>query len=120
MRLLTRSIGGSCCVCLFASRKARGHELAFRFAGSAADVPLNSFGERQFDNLVLLAQSLTGAGMEKGGKGKAVTVADVMDFIEDGGESFLGFVYVTVVWRPLTCERCANGQPSLSRGIDRP
>lgn len=62
--------------------KARGHELAFRFAGSA-DVPLTSFGERKFDNLVLLAQSLTGA-VEKGSK--AVTVADVMEFIEDGGE----------------------------------
>lgn len=65
--------------------KARGHELAFRFAESAADVPLSSFGEREFDNLILLAQSLTGA-TEKGGKGKTVTVADVMEFIEDGGE----------------------------------
>eukprot|EP00903_Cladosiphon_okamuranus_P011802 g11090.t1 len=69
----------------FAALKARGHELAFRFAESpAADVPLTYFGEREFDNLILLAQSLTGAP-EKGGKGKGVTVADVMEFIEDGG-----------------------------------
>lgn len=67
------------------TKKARGHDLAFRFAGSAAPVALKSFGEREFDNLVLLAQSLSGdAG--KGGQ-KAVTVADVMEFIEDGGEA---------------------------------
>lgn len=83
----------ACVLCLFLARKARGHELAFRFAGSAAVVPLTSFGERKFDNLVLLAQSLTGSGTEKGGKGKAVTVADVMDFIEDGGELVLGFCW---------------------------
>ncbi|CBJ28067.1 Oligosaccharyltransferase, OST48 subunit (or beta subunit) [Ectocarpus siliculosus] len=65
----------------FSALEARGHELAFRFAGSA-DVPLTSFGEREFDNLVLLAQSLSGA-VEKGSK--AVTVADIMEFIEDGG-----------------------------------
>lgn len=70
------------------NKKARGHELAFRFAESAADVPLSSFGEREFDNLILLAQSLTGA-VEKGGDGNAVAVADVMEFIEDGGEFFL-------------------------------
>lgn len=42
----------------------------------------------------MLAQSLTGAA-EKGGKGKAVTVADVMEFIEDGGELFfVGCIFV--------------------------
>lgn len=71
--------------------KARGHELAFRFAESA-DVPLTSFGERKFDNLVLLAQSLSGA-VEKGSK--AVTVADVMEFIEDGGERVYYEYYIT-------------------------
>lgn len=61
--------------------QARGHKLAFRFAGSTADsVQLSLFGERQFDNLVLLAPSLSGSKKSEG-----VDVADVMGFIEDGG-----------------------------------
>ncbi|CAN0397752.1 unnamed protein product, partial [Hapterophycus canaliculatus] len=67
--------------------QARGHELAFRFPGST-DMPLAAYGEREFDNLVLLAQSLSGAAAEKGSR--AVTVADVMEFIEDGGNVLVG------------------------------
>ena len=45
-------------------------------------MPLTVFGEREFDNLVLLAQpGSEGADKRKG----TVTVADVMGFIEDGG-----------------------------------
>lgn len=80
-----------CCVSCFSlkycccTQQARGHELAFRFAASTADsVQLSLFGERQFDNLVLLAPSLSGSK-----KGQGVDVADVMGFIEDGGGHFV-------------------------------
>lgn len=66
------------------SMQARGHNLMFRSAGAAGSgVPLTLFGERQFDNLVVFARSLTEAAIK--GKG-AVTVADIMGFVEDGGE----------------------------------
>ncbi|CAN0096653.1 unnamed protein product, partial [Laminaria digitata] len=67
----------------FSALKARGHELAFRFSGtSGSNLPLTLFGEREFDNLVLLAQPVSGGADKRKG---AVTIADVMGFIEDGG-----------------------------------
>lgn len=87
-------------------QQARGHELTLRFPGST-DVPLAAYGEREFDNLVLLAQSLSGAAGDKGSR--AVTVANVMEFIEDGGElaqaSCLSLVVCSfrVYWCVLVC-----------------
>ena len=63
----------------------RGHELVFRFPGvEGGKVELSLFGEKRFDNLIVLAQSLSGKSKEKE-TAAAVTVQDVMGFIEDGG-----------------------------------
>lgn len=80
--------------------QARGHELAFRFTGSTAvSVQLSLFGERQFDNVVLFAQSLSGSETDK----ETVTFADIMGFIEDGGESRLVFVHYFLTPSLLVC-----------------
>lgn len=71
--------------------QARGHELVFRFAETTgSDVALKLYGERRFDNLILLAQTLSG-NAEKGKETSEVLVADVMGFIEDGGRLLLGW-----------------------------
>ena len=69
--------------------------MAFRFSGTTGSkAPLTVFGERQFDNLVLLAQSEAGWAEKRKG---AVAVADVMGFIEDGGQLLLVVVLVLVL-----------------------
>lgn len=57
----------------------------FRFAETTgSNVAMTLFGERRFDNLIMLAQALSGKEKDA----EEVTVADVMGFIEDGGRLF--------------------------------
>ncbi|CAM9249999.1 unnamed protein product [Ascophyllum nodosum] len=73
----------------FDALQERGHELVFRFPGvEGGKVELSLFGEKRFDNLIVLAQSLSGKSKEKE-TAAAVTVQDVMGFIEDGGNVLL-------------------------------